>query len=219
MLTFPEKVRAVKRLKQGFLLQRIQPAVLFSQSYTPHVPPHQGRCSSEASGWMDGSEVGHGEQRNLLARRLNWEAESKPQARMRTHRSIFRLGRTSCREVSRAPAAGPPASGTQQQFPDLPSNSFHPPCAGNGSEMSLEIEQDKGHLPQNLLMCFKWGPWAHFGGLCILVMGDPSMLDYCRITHALRLHTIWVSYHSWANHDPYIHSFNYYYNHCHRGLF
>lgn len=34
----------------------------------------------------------------------------------------------------------------QQHFPDLPSNSFQPPL---GSGMSLEMEQDKGYLPQN----------------------------------------------------------------------
>ena len=47
----------------------------------------------------------------------------------------------------------------QQQFPDLASNSFQPPHPSNG--ISLEVEQDKVHLPQNPLMCFKSGLQAH----------------------------------------------------------
>lgn len=42
-VNFYEVVRAVTRLKQGFLLWRTWSAVLFSQSSTPHTPPTLGQ--------------------------------------------------------------------------------------------------------------------------------------------------------------------------------
>jgi hypothetical protein len=39
---------------------------------------------------------------------------------------------------------------SQQQFLDLPSNSLQSPCPGNGSEMSLEMDQDQGRPSENV---------------------------------------------------------------------
>lgn len=72
--------------------------------------------------------------------------------------------------------------------PDLPSSSFQPLCPVNG--MSLEMEQDKGHLPQSPLIYFKSVLRAHL--LSVLVTGYLNMLDFSRIKHSFCLHTIWV---------------------------
>ena len=50
----------------------------------------------------------------------------------------------NCPASRGCPATWPEAR-TKQQFPTFPSNSFQPPFFSNG--MSLEMEQDKGHLP------------------------------------------------------------------------
>ena len=40
-------------------------------------------------------------------------------------------------------------------------------------------------------MCFK-AVLQLTWGLSNLVMGDPSMLDFCRIKHSFRFHAMWV---------------------------
>jgi hypothetical protein len=57
----------------------------------------------------------------------------------------------------------------QQQFPNCLSNSFQPPLPGNG--MSLEIEQDNGHLLQNSPNMLLIWPVSSHVCLFILVMG------------------------------------------------
>jgi len=120
----------------------------------------------------------------------------------RTGRVQASSGLRSC------PATWPEARTVGQlQFPDFPSNSFQtslvsfqPPPLSNG--MSLEVEQDKDHLPQDPLTCFKSGLELTRVSLYI-GNGRPQHAGLLQ-NKTLSVFTYYLSpgYHSLVNHGP-----------------